>query len=622
MPRLVFEKSGVPVQSFEFDEPRVTLGRGAENDIVLADLGDKKIHRAEHARIERRQSHWFLVTPPGRNPMMVNGAPGTETRLRHGDEVRLGDTYLTFHEGQNQEWPRARAERTPQPEPLIESESTIVDAALARELTSVQSTNRLSILLELARWIRDGKEINDVSERLLDALLYCIKAASGVVAMFEESGAIVPLSCIGRISGQLPVSDAMLKRVRSESKGALATAGDTEVFFAGDGRNGSARGTSMCVPIEFEGEILGIIAIAAGVEGSFGLDELDFLVLAADQFGLALSNQRLKRSLRRERRKQVEQAAATTTIIGKSPAIREVLQTNGQFANFPDPSQMPVLITGETGTGKELVARDLHVQSNHRDGPFIALNAAAIPDSLAEAELFGIEKNVASGVDARIGAFEKGNNGVLFLDEITEMPLPLQSKLLRALQERTIQRVGGDREIPVKVFVIAAGNKNPQDEVADGRFREDLYFRLKGIEIHIPPLRERIEDIGALAMHFLDFWNGEMAKEIRSISDEAVQYLCRYEWPGNVRELKTVIAQAAFRCQSDSVRPEHLPANLMNIELEAESTGEFLTLSDLEREHLAKVLKAVNWNKTKAARILGVSRQTLYDKIDHHGVVQ
>lgn len=287
-----------------------------------------------------------------------------------------------------------------------------------------------------------------------------------------------------------------------------------------------------------------------------------------------------------------------------------------------------ILITGESGTGKELFAKATHAESQRRGGPFVAINCAAVPDSLLEAELFGHQKGAFTGAIAtREGKFEQANRGTLFLDEIGDMSLAAQSKILRALQERAIQRVGGNQLIPVDIRVICATNRRLTEEVSRGNFRQDLYYRLNEVNIDIPPLRQRGEDLESLIRHFILDYNNRYAKQIRAISPAALEVLKRHTWPGNVRELEHMIHHAVLMTEGDTIWVEHIPTAALtqsNFLRRPEESGEeeegleLLSLDDMEARHLKRVLKHTNWNKTKAARVLKVSRPTLDRKIDKY----
>jgi len=286
-------------------------------------------------------------------------------------------------------------------------------------------------------------------------------------------------------------------------------------------------------------------------------------------------------------------------------------------------SKSTVLISGETGTGKEMVARYIHLCSPRADQPFLAVNCAALPEGLLESELFGHEKGAFTGAIAKKdGKFELAHKGTLLLDEVTELTPPLQAKLLRVLQEHEIDKVGGREPIPIDVRVIATTNRDPKQLIEEGKFREDLYYRLNVIPIKLPPLRERMEDLPMLADHFMNKHGRENSKNIASIAPETLTLLSKYQWRGNVRELENIIERAVLICQGDAIEPAHLfmdESETAPATGNANALGNFRgTLHEMERELIFKTLEETGNNKTKAAEVLGISIRTLRNKLNEY----
>lgn len=313
-------------------------------------------------------------------------------------------------------------------------------------------------------------------------------------------------------------------------------------------------------------------------------------------------------------------------IIGDSPKMQEVYKEIGKIAV----SDATVLIRGESGTGKELVAKAIHQHSNRKNKPFIVVNCAAIPENLLESELFGHEKGAfTDAYSKRIGKFELANDGTIFLDEIGDMSLNLQSKLLRVLQEKTFTRVGGNEIIYSNARIIAATNRNLEELVSKGEFREDLFFRLNVVTITLPPLRERKEDIKLLFDYFIAKYSTKYKKEVNGISKEAIDILLSYDWPGNVRELENAIARAVIVSSAPVILVDDLPLSLRQKVLsennqEIVDDSENLTLPQLiekvEKEAILRALKVSKGNKTKAAQILGISRKSLFNKLRYYNI--
>jgi len=357
-------------------------------------------------------------------------------------------------------------------------------------------------------------------------------------------------------------------------------------------------------------------AVAAIRAGAFDFVtkplKLDALAIAVSR---ALEHLGLKRDLLRLR--ETAASPAPSGIAGASPAIRETIEMISRVAE----SDVTVLITGESGTGKELVARALHDQSSRKGQPFVAINCAAMPAQLLESELFGhVRGAFTDAKESRQGLFVQAKGGTVFLDEIGEMPMEMQVKLLRVLQERKVRPVGADEEVPVKARVVTATNRNLDHEVEEKRFRQDLYYRINVVAISVPPLRERQDDILMLAQLFLTRIAKRMNKGVKGISQAAGRRLLDYDWPGNVRELENCMERAVAICRLDEITIEDLPATLVDeapetAVLSALSPDELITIDEMTQRYVRKVLAMSNGNKTHAAKVLGIDRRSLYRRL-------
>jgi two-component system response regulator HydG len=347
---------------------------------------------------------------------------------------------------------------------------------------------------------------------------------------------------------------------------------------------------------------------------------LDFEVLklgierARDHSGLKSENQALKAELRA--------AFDLQNIIGRSRAMVALIDMIAMVA----PSEATVLIAGESGTGKELIARCLHANSPRRDQPFVVVNCAAITETLLESELFGHEKGAFTGAERRReGRFMQAHQGTIFLDEVGEMPAAMQAKLLRVIQEREIQRVGGTEVLEVDVRILAATHRDLAAEVAAGRFREDLFYRLNVVALKVPPLRERQDDIPLLAGHFLTRYAERNRKTVRGFTPRCLDLLLRHDWPGNVRELENAVERAVILMAGDYVSEKDLPLSIagageaLPAPGEPSAPGGPRTLEDIEREAILATLQRTEGNKSKAAEMLGITRKTLYKKLKTYG---
>jgi DNA-binding NtrC family response regulator len=318
-------------------------------------------------------------------------------------------------------------------------------------------------------------------------------------------------------------------------------------------------------------------------------------------------------------RHQLRQKGSFGQMVGQSRSMQEVYR----WVELAGTSTAPVLVYGESGTGKELVARTIHDLSNRRNKPFVAINCAAIPETLIESELFGHERGAFTGAtERRLGCFELTDGGTLFLDEVAEMDPNTQAKLLRVLQEGTFRRVGGAKEIQVDVRVVAATNQIPSEAIANGKLREDLFYRLNVFSIHLPPLRDRLEDIPLLARTFIEDFNRQDNRQVRGLSSEAEKELERYHWPGNVRELRNVIQRAVVLSGTGLIEAEHLPDTVLRASAPAPTPagGSITPIREMERDMILRALEETGQDKRRAAQLLGISLKTLYNKLAKYGI--
>jgi len=397
------------------------------------------------------------------------------------------------------------------------------------------------------------------------------------------------------------------------------------------------------VPIRSKERPIGGVVFMSRATDAYDVEDGLVASRIADQLALALAHQELAEEERRialaeERARQLERRVDQLTgelerfsahrALGQSAPWRRALADATQVAA----TEATVLITGESGTGKEVIARAIHRGSKRAAGPFVALNCAALPEQLMESELFGHERGAFTGAsEARAGRIEQAAGGVLFLDEVGEMSPAVQAKFLRVLQEREFQRVGGSKVLKADVRIVAATNRDPRAAIAKGEFREDLYYRLGVFEIHLPPLRERPEDILVLAEAFLEEIGRGIGRPAAGLSESARDQLLGHTWPGNVRELRNAIERAVILCQGGLVAPEHLPGNVARAPGEraaaAAATGssfpaEGVSLGTVERELLVQAMAKAGNNKSRAAKLLGLSRGQLYSLLRRHGLTQ
>jgi Nif-specific regulatory protein len=610
-----------------------TAGRDARVEIPLADSAVSR----SHFRVEATPRGWRVVDLESRNQTFLNGEPVKESFLNDGDVLRAGDTEFRFED------PGAPVEMTGAAStilkeiPALEAERGFLDrlealesatagAALPRVSppTLPQAAEEARKVFSVYEEIAATASPAELYEKLLAAVVPAVGAdRAAVLALEGEAGegpgrwTVRARSAGGAAAAPFRVSTSIVRKVAEEQKAVLSANALADARFR-DKQSIVAEeiATAIAAPIACEGRTSAVLyADRRGAKGPFTAHDLDLLVAAARPAGALLEKLDGEEHLRRENRNLIRSISRTKRIIGRSEAIARVLE----FVRRAAPTPMTVLVQGETGTGKELVASAVHFASSRRGQPFVAINCAALPENLAESELFGHERGAFTGAVARKkGRFELADQGTIFLDEVGELTLACQAKLLRLLEERECERVGGVETIKVDVRVVAATNKDLHAAVGAGSFREDLYYRLSVLNLVIPPLRERPEDIPLLAEHFL----AECAGGTKRLGKAAEKKLAAYSWPGNVRQLRNVIESATVLGDGTEIRAEDivLPAIAPREAPEEKGGWEPMNLEDLEKGHIQRVLAHTSGNKKRAAEILGIERCTLYAKIKSYGL--
>jgi Nif-specific regulatory protein len=383
----------------------------------------------------------------------------------------------------------------------------------------------------------------------------------------------------------------------------------------------------ICVPIKVEGETAGALSVSKETSGAENLqNDARLLTVVATMVGQAVKINSLYTSEKnnwqeenRKLRQQLKTRFDVQNMIGTSNAMQEVFGLVEQVAQ----SNATVMIRGESGTGKDLIAHAIHYNSLRSDKPFIKINCTALPEALLESELFGHEKGAFTGaIDRKMGRFERANGGTIFLDEIGDFSINLQVKLLRAIQFKEFERVGGTETIKTNVRIVVATNRNLEQDIKDGVFREDLYYRINVFPIFLPPLRDRKDDIMLLADYFLEKYSIENGKKISRISTPAINMLTCYHWPGNIRELENCIERAVLLCNDDVIRSEHLPPSLQIEGAQRNTAGRTLPemVENLEREMIVDALKKNKGQQRKAAQLLGLTERMMGYKIKKYNI--
>ncbi len=675
MIRLEVESGEAKGRVFERDVAEVALGRAPNADLLIPDWHVSGAHGvitvAPESGVVRyrdlKSTNGSRVVRAGQT-LSVDSTVGFEVTLKDGDRLQLGDHDRPVLVGVAIQVlpattpflpttgsmlsatipPRAdgisvlRAPTVPTPD---EPEAKVLVMrpveAVAEIQRSVESDpGSLKGLLSVLRKLTGGIDLDEVFDAIEHAVFEAVpKATHLTLALRDDSTekpTYVPVTTrvrggTGKPGEPVPVSKSVVKKVVEQRAAVLAADAMREV-----GETASIMGakilSTMGVPLWKGDEILGVLQVDNRAQpGMFKDRDLDLLMLVGQQASLAVHNARLYRQV-----KQSEMSARTENsflkqraqkkfegIIGDS---REMKSLFDKIAKVVD-TRVSVLIEGETGTGKELVASAMHYQSRRKDRLFIAQNCAALPETLLESELFGHKKGAFTGAtEDKKGLFELADGGTLFLDEIGEMPLGLQAKILRTLQEGEVRPLGSGHVRNVDVRIVAATNRRLEDEVSAGRFRQDLYYRLQVFPVRIPALRERREDIPTLAQHFLKRYTQEMGKPVAGFSQQAMELLMSYEFPGNVRELENEVQRLVIQCEpSGYVMAEHLSPRIRNIEgLLDRIRPPRGTLKDMmehiEKWMLIEALREHGNNKSATAKTLGITREGLHKKLKGYGI--
>jgi two-component system, NtrC family, response regulator HydG len=628
-----------------------TIGRAATNRIVLRD----DICSRNHCEVFLAGDEWVVRDLNSRNGTLLGRQPVTEDEpLSDGDRIRIGACELIFTydisrpmELEDEPLDRdtnasaARTETGPGPEILHRRRETRY-GELARRDSQVRDrvSRELAALYRLALEMGRHDQIGPLCGIVLDALIESTTADIGAVLLLPD-GADRPQD-LSVAAFRAPanasydrVSDYLSEAVLKSGEAVLGNDVAEDSRLASRDSLGQLRARSViCAPTRHAGRVNGLVHLyATNPDNPLDVDDLEFTLAVADQVGIAIENlgrrQALSDHLGRaevENQNLRQQLRIESELVGHSAAVEALRLDIGHVA----PTDATVLIRGESGVGKELVARAIHLNSRRRDQPFVCMNCAALTESILESELFGHEKGAFTGATSRkIGKFEAADGGTLFLDEVGEMSLAIQSKFLRVLEGHSFERVGGNQSIRADVRVVAATNRDLEEAVEDGTFRRDLYFRLHVVVLNVEPLRSRPGDIELLAEHFRRKFVAKGGYSLDGFTHEALDVLRNYDWPGNVRELQNTVERAVILCRSNridagDIRLSRLggdAAPLVNVGPAAgEPEHRELSLDALERSHILATLEHTDWNKSKAAQILGIERSTLDRKLKRYRV--
>jgi len=588
MATLVVHAEGAAPTFVPLVKPLTTLAAAADSDVRVPDLRGVVAIQFD--------GESFVATALEGAHLVVNGKRRGQHQLSDGDTIQLGTTQLVFQSGERVPAPaQVRAPDRAEPESL--------------------ATSRLA---EFARQLADERGVDGALTRLLDALIEVVRADKGFVLVLNDG---VPQVLNARNFHRENVADAVERLSDTIVKRVLDTRQPLRIedalhdaeFNASTSVVNLKLASVMCLPLVMRGEILGAIYLGNDkLTNLFTERELEVATSFCSTAVLLVELGRQLDELRADKKALQERLEehAYGDIIGACDAMRDVFRKIDKVAA----TDISVLVTGETGTGKELIAREIHRRSPRRNGPFVAINCGAIPENLLESELFGHAKGAFTGaVSARAGRFQAASGGTLLLDEIGEMPVALQVKLLRALQENAVTRVGENKPEPVDIRVIAATNKDLDEELKAGRFREDLYYRINVVHLHLPPLRERGEDAVTLAKWFLGRAVRELASKVKGFSPQALLAIKRFRWPGNIRQLENRIKKAVVLAERPLITPDDLelrPEELEPIAPLAQARDEW------QKRYINEVLERNGGNRTKTAKDLGVDPRTIFRHLE------
>jgi len=588
-----FPNDGPPILT-ALHKPVTTFGRALGNDIHLPDASVAH----HHAQIVFNGRDFQLEELDREGEILINGKKKRRARLANGDRFTLGKAQLGFS--------------------FFTEVST--DAAETKseknDKSDIEGIRRLQAFSER---LMTSRSVDELLEALLDAIIELTGAGRGVVLLVDpgDSKDSVPRVRVSRnlqreaiqdASGA--ISDSMVRQVIETRRPVIVSDALTDTTF---GKSESVialkLSSVMCVPLLSQGEAIGALYVANDeVKHLFERPQLDLLQIFGAQASLILQNAMLLSALRADKEKLSAELSDKRfgEIIGSCPSMLEVFRKLQKVAS----TDINVLITGETGTGKELIARELHRRSNREKGPFITVNCGAIPENLIESEMFGHVKGAFTGaIASRAGKFQQADSGTLFLDEIGELPQPMQVKLLRALQERVVFRVGDNRPEKCDIRIVAATNRNLEEMIKTGDFREDLYYRLNVVNLWLPPLRDRGDDVFIIAKALLSKHADELNSPVRGFAPQALAAIKKYAWPGNIRQLENRIKKALVLCDRTLLGPEDLD---LGPEAEQPIVPLEKAKEDFQRRYVLEVLERNNGNRTQTARDLGVDPRTIF----------
>jgi len=620
-PKLVAVAGPLKDSAFEVAGEELSIGRDSSNAVRIAD----SLLSRRHCAVRRAGEGFRLFDLDSLNGTFVNGKPVREHALEHGDQITVGESHLVFllHEG---EAAAPRSNPVEVSEQRLTAATTVhlkADEALRAgdewpEPSSLAQLARdLTLLVRVSTTINSIHEPEELQRALLRFAFEVVEAERGAILMFGESGEAVSefgLERSGDSARAVEVSATVVRQVMTEATALLANdLVEGSAALTSESLRSARISSLMCVPLVLFGRSVGVIYLTTtGAATHFDEDQLRLVTIFSGIAAVALNNARRVERLEGENELLRAESSVEHGMVGESERMRQVYQLIARVA----PTDSTVLVRGESGTGKELAAQAVHRNSPRRERPFVAINCAALTETLLESELFGHERGAFTGALAqKKGRLEVADGGTLFLDEVGEMSPVMQAKLLRVLQEREFERVGGTRTIRVDVRVITATNRDLEEAVRQGSFRQDLYYRLNVVSFEMPPLRERREDVPLLANYFAAKYGAKFKRKVTGLSPEARELLAAYDWPGNVRELENAIERAVVLGSTERILPEDLPETILESEpssAQAPVTKYHDAVRESKKQLILRALEQHGGSITEAARSLGVHPNYLH----------
>ncbi len=593
---------------FTLTEEEVSIGRESSNGLCIADSSVSR----RHCRIKRDNEVFTLFDLDSLNSTFLNDVPVKERNLKHGDRIKVGDSLFLFH--------LLETDASTSSTQILFDErfSASQDTVRVRVADAVQLMARdLSALMKISATINSIHTLDKLQQQLLELIFEVVPAQRGAIMLVgeteEEFSSVFGLDRQTGPDATVRVSRTITQQVERDGVSILSNeVPDSDAFGAAESVIASQIQSVLAVPLILFEKVLGIVYLyTTDPAARFDEDHLQLLTAIANIAAVALENVRHIESLENENAELRAVAHIEHSMVGESNAMSALYKMVARVA----PTDSTVLIRGESGTGKELAARAIHHNSTRSAQAFVAVNCAALTETLLESELFGHEKGAFTGAIAqKKGKLEMAEGGTIFLDEIGELAPLLQSKFLRVLQEREFERVGGTRTIKVDLRLIAATNKDLEEAIRQGEFRQDLYYRLNVVSLEMPPLRERKEDIPLLVNFFVEKYSRKCRQRAMKISKEARARLVNYDWPGNVRELENAIERAVVLSSTDTILPEDLPEAILETE---SSSGTPITkyheaVLETKKQLILQAIEQASGSYTEAAKLLGVHPNYLH----------